>query len=79
MKATGIKFICELENGEINTLNCDFDRPVSKIIENYKILKDWVGGKFIEIYIEFENDGNYQKVQLDIKRNKYNQLLDGKF
>jgi coproporphyrinogen III oxidase len=75
MKATGIKFIVEHKNEMISTWHDNFDMTVEEIINKVKHDKSWIGGKFLEIYIEFTDNRTYYKVYLDIKNQKYNQLL----
>ena len=75
MKATGIKFIVERSDKEITTWHDVFEKPVEEIINEVKHVKRWIGGKFLEIYIEFDNDGKYYKVYLDIQNSTYNQRL----
>ena len=75
MKATGIKFIVEHKNDMISTWHDNFDMTVEEIINKMKYNKSWIGGKFLEIYIEFNDNRTYYKVYLDIKNQKYNQLL----
>lgn len=73
MKATGIKLVCSCLGGDINTYHGAFEVPVEDLIEKIKAEKDWVGGKFTQAYIEFDNKGNYYKVFLDI--NTLNKLI----
>lgn len=82
MKVTTIKFVCEQANGNINTLHCVFDRPINQIINKYKYDKDWIGGKFLEIYIEFDNFAQhnqpydrYYKVNVDLINTSFNLQL----
>ena len=75
MKATGIKFVCERADGEITTWHDVFETTVEDIIRKVRHEKDWFGGTFLEIYLEFDNNGSYYKVQLDIKNYGFNQLL----
>ena len=66
MKATGITLTCECKRGDINTYHDDFEKTIEQLIDNIKVNKDWVGGKFISAYLEFDNKGDYYKVYLDI-------------
>lgn len=75
MKATGIKFICECKHGDINTWHDVLHTTVDEIINKVKYQKGWIGGKFTDIYLEFDNDGKYYKVHLDIAMNGFNKLL----
>jgi len=75
MKATGLKLTCELANGEINTWHTTFDKTVEEIIHEVAYDKNWLGGKFLEAYLEFDNNGKYYKVYLDINNYGFNQLL----
>jgi hypothetical protein len=75
MKTKGIKFICERRDGEITTWYDIFNTKVEDIINKVKYDKDWIGGKFLEIYIELDLNGVYYKVNLDLQNSKYNQLL----
>ena len=65
MKATGIKLICRCLEGDINTYHDVFETTVEELINKAKVNKGWVGGKFTDAYIEFDNNGNYYKVFLD--------------
>jgi hypothetical protein len=75
MEVTGVKFICEHKNGDISTwhdvLNTRIDEVIRKVMHN----KNWIGGRFLEIYIEFDINGKYYKTYLDIDNGKFNQLL----
>lgn len=75
MKAKGIKLTCELANGEINTWHTVFNKTVQEIIKEVAYDKNWFGGKFLEIYLEFNNNNSYYKVYLDVKDYGFNQIL----
>jgi hypothetical protein len=75
MKATGIKLICERANGDLTTWHDVFETTVENVINDMKHSKGWIGGKFLEIYLEFDNAGKYYKVHLDVNEQGYNQLL----
>jgi len=75
MDATGIKFVCERADGEITTWHDVFEKSAEDVIRDVRHQKDWVGGKFLDIYLEFNNKGEYYKVYLDIQRCGFNQLL----
>ena len=75
MKATGLKLVCELANGDINTWHTTFDKTVEEIIHDVAYDKNWFGGKFLEAYLEFDNNGKYYKVYLDVKDYGFNQIL----
>jgi hypothetical protein len=66
MKVTGIKLACRCLSGDVNTYHGRFETTVEEIIDKFKISKDWIGGKFIQAYIEFDNNGTYYKVFLDL-------------
>jgi len=74
MKATGVKLICERADGEITTWHTPLERTIEDVIEYVRYNKRWLGGKFLEIYIEFDNNGEYYKTQLDTRR--FNHLLE---
>ena len=65
MKVTGIKLVCRCLSGEINTYHGVFETTVEELINKVKVNKDWVGGRFTDAYLEFDNNGNYYKVFLD--------------
>jgi hypothetical protein len=71
----GVKFVCELRNGEINTWNCELNKSIEDIIREMRYKKDWMGGRFLEIFVYFTIEKNYHKYYLDVKNNKFNQLL----
>ncbi len=75
MKATGLKLICERADGEITTWHDSFETTVEDVINKMKHEKQWIGGNFIEAYLEFDNNGKYYKVYLDVKDRGFNQLL----
>lgn len=75
MKATGLKLVCELANGDLTTHHDVFETTVENVINDVKHSKRWIGGKFLEIYLEFNNAGEYYKVYLDVNERGYNQLL----
>jgi hypothetical protein len=68
MKAIGIKFVYELSNGDITTWHDVFETTANDIINKIKHQKGWIGGKFIEAYLEFSNNGEYYKVYLDVNQ-----------
>jgi hypothetical protein len=75
MKAIGLKLICQRSDGEITTWHDVFETTVEDVIRNVRHKKNWMGGKFLEGYLEFDNDGKYYKVFLDVKEQGFNQLL----
>ena len=75
MKATGLKLICERADGAITTWHDVFETTVEDVIRKVRHQKRWMGGKFLEAYLEFDNDGKYYKVYLDVKERGFNQLL----
>ncbi len=75
MKATGIKLVCERANGEIATWHDVFETTVEDVIKKIRNRNQWIGGEILEAYLEFDNDGKYYKVYLDVKDRGYNQLL----
>ena len=79
MKATGLKLTCERADGEITTWHDKFETTVEDVIRKVMHQKGWMGGKFIEVYLEFDNDGEYYKVYLDVKDYGFNQLLGLQF
>ena len=72
---TGIEIICQKANKDISTWHDVYETSVEYTINKIKHEKKWMGGKFVEIYIELYNDGEYHKLFLDIKKNEYNKLL----
>lgn len=75
MKVIGLKLICERADGEITTWHDVFEATVEDVINKIKHQKQWIGGNFLEVYLEFDNAGKYCKVYLDVKTNGFNQLL----
>ncbi len=75
MNATGLKLICEREDGQITTWRDVFETTVEEVINKVKHSKGWIGGNFLEAYLEFDNGGKYYKVYLDVKEQGFNQLL----
>ena len=75
MKVRGLKLICERADGEITTWHDVFETTVEDVINKMKHSKGWIGGKLLEAYLEFDNDGKYYKVYLDVKERGFNQLL----
>jgi hypothetical protein len=75
MKITGIEIICQKANKDISTWHDVYETSVEDTINKVKHQKNWMGGKFVEIYLEFDNNGKYDKFYLDIKKNEYNKLL----
>lgn len=75
MKITGIKIVCEQANKDITTWQDVYETSVEDTINKVKHQKHWMGGKFVEIYLELDNNGKYDKLFLDIKKNEYNKLL----
>jgi hypothetical protein len=75
MKVTGLKLICERADGEITTWHDVLETTVEDVIRKVRHQKNWMGGKFLEAYLEFDNAGKYYKVYLDVKERGFNQLL----
>jgi hypothetical protein len=75
MKITGIEIICQKANKDISTWHGVYETSVEDTINKIKHEQDWMGGKFLEIYLEFDNNEKYYKFYLDIKKNEYNKLL----
>ena len=75
MKATGLKLICERADGEITTWHDNFETTVEDVINKIKHSKSWMGGKFLKVYLEFDNNNEYYKVYLDVKKQGLNKLL----
>jgi hypothetical protein len=75
MKATGIKLVCQRANGDLTTWHDVFETTVENVINDVKHSKGWIGGKILEIRLEFNNAGKYYKVYLDVNEQGYNQLL----
>lgn len=75
MKVTGLKLVCQRVDGEITTWHDVFEDTIEDIINKVKYQKNWIGGIFLEAYLEFDNNGKYYKVYLDVKEYGLNQLL----
>jgi hypothetical protein len=75
MKATGLKLVCERSDGEITRWCGDFETTVEDVINKIKYKKQWIGGKFLDVYLEFDNDNKYYTVDLDVKKQGLNKLL----
>ena len=75
MKVTGLKLICERADGEITTWHDVFETTVEDVIKKVMYKKRWIGGKFLEVYLEFDNAGKYYKVYLDVNNYGFNQML----
>jgi len=75
MKTAGLKLVCERADGNITTWHDVFQEPVEDVINKMKHTKRWIGGKFLEAYLEFDNDGYYYKVYLDVKECGFDKLL----
>ena len=75
MEITGIKFVCEHSNGDISTWHDNFEEKVEDIIKKIRHRKFWMGGKFLEIRLDLNVNGEYHEVFLDVKNQGYNQLL----
>lgn len=75
MTVTGIKFVCLLKDGSINTWHDVFEESVEDIIRKVRHSKGWIGGKFLEIYLEFVHNGKYYKTYLNIQDSPFNLLL----
>lgn len=74
MNLTGVKVIVERKDGAITTWH-DGPFPINDVILSIKERKKWIGGKVIEAYYEFDNDGAYVKTWIDVAKNKLNDLL----
>ena len=40
-----------------------------------KQTKRWVGGKITEVYLDYETDGKYYKIHIDVSKMGFNELL----
>lgn len=76
MKITGLKLTCERADGEITTWHDVFETTIADVIKKVRHQKRWMGGKFIEAYLEADNNGEYYKVYLDVNNCGLNQLLN---
>lgn len=71
---TGIKFVCEREDGAITTwLDC-LDKDPKEILAQVMDKKGWVGGRIVEAYIEFQGNP-YLKIWLDVEKNEFNKVI----
>lgn len=75
MKATGIKLTFESKKGSIATFHDVFEDKVETIVKKHNIIKRFGNFKITEAYLEFENNGNYFKLYLDVNKNKLNDLF----
>jgi len=75
MMIIGIEVVCQKANKDISTWHDVYETSVEDTINKVKHQKHWMGGKFVEIYLELDNNGKYDKLFLDIKKNEYNKLL----
>lgn len=75
MKPTGIKLVFEFTDGRIATWHDTFNSTVGETINNLYGMRNISKAKIIECYLEFDNDGEYYKVFIDVDKNKLNQFL----
>jgi len=75
MKLLGLKLVCERADNEITTWHDVLETTVEDVIRKVRHDKNWMGGKFLEVYLEFDNHGKYYKVYLDVNNCGFNQLL----
>lgn len=71
-KLTGVKLSCIHKNGLITTWH-DTARSIEQVIDEVKKFKNWIGGEFEWIRLEYDLDGKYIEKFVDHK--KYNYLL----
>ena len=71
MKEEVLIIACQLKDGSVNTWTETMkDHGVSTVIQRVKFLKDWMGGKFIDIHTWCDG----KKFVYDV--NCYQSLLD---
>lgn len=75
MKCTGIKIIVERQDGEITTWHDTFNSSPERHIKQVLEFKQWNNGRVIEAYLEFDHNGSYLKVWLDVDRNNLSAYL----
>jgi len=75
MIITGIKFVCERTDGEITTWHDTLSGKIEDVVNKIKHQKGWIGGEFQEVRIEFDVNGEYYKIYLNIEKCKLNDLL----
>jgi hypothetical protein len=68
LRATGIKFAVERQDGAITTWHTCFDAPAEQILKDIMPKKNWEQGRIFTAYIEFaDSSGKYFKQNLDLK------------
>jgi hypothetical protein len=75
MENARIFLVCLRKDDEITTWSEKLETSIEDVINKVKYDKNWIGGKFLEIKLEFENNDEYYKYSLDVKNNPFNQLL----
>jgi hypothetical protein len=77
MKIIGIRFVVE-KSDEFHFITWQqcFEAPIEEIIRQVRYQKGWIGGKFLEICLLFEDDNNNSvEYPLKITDSKFNQLI----
>jgi hypothetical protein len=75
MENARIFLVCLRKDDEVTTWSEKLETSIEDVINKVKYDKNWIGGKFLQIKLEFENNGEYYKYSLDVKNNPFNQLL----
>lgn len=75
MEKARIFLVCLRKDDEVTTWSETIDTSIEDVINKVKYDKNCIGGKFLEIKIELEHNGIWNKYSLDIKNNPFNQLL----
>jgi hypothetical protein len=75
MENARIFLVCLRKDDEVTTWSEKLETSIEDVINKVKYDKNWIGGKFLQIKLEFENNGEYCKYSLDVKNNPFNQLL----
>ena len=71
----GLKLVCECKAGDVNTWHDVLETTIEDVINKWKHNKTWMGGKFLEAYLEFHHNDKYYRVDVDIKKMGLNKLL----
>jgi hypothetical protein len=77
LELTGIKFVVQHNNSDrsITTWQQDVDDTIENMIRKLRHNHNWMGGKFLEIFLIFNNNGKYYKTLLDIDNSTFNNLI----
>jgi len=75
MENVRIFLVCLRKDDEVTTWSENLETSIEDVINKVKHDKNWIGGKFLEVTLELEDNRICKKYRLDIENSSFNQLL----